>query len=91
MGAITQAMAKAARARGVEIRTGAPVRELLIEKGRAAGVVHAGRRGVRARSVVAANVNPKLLYRELVAAGALCPPISAIASRAGAAAPARSA
>ena len=36
MGAITQAMARAAASHGVEIETGAPVREVLIEKGRAA-------------------------------------------------------
>src|SRR6476659_4075993 len=42
MGAITQAMASAARSRGVEIRTGCGVREVLVEKGRATGVVTAG-------------------------------------------------
>ena len=39
MGAITQAMAKAAAARGVDIRVGSPVREVLVEGGRAVGVV----------------------------------------------------
>ena len=48
MGAITQAMARAAAGHGVEIETDAPVREVLIEKGRAAGVVLDGRPG-RAR------------------------------------------
>ena len=38
MGAITQAMAQAAAAAGVEIETAAPVREVLIEHGRACGV-----------------------------------------------------
>jgi phytoene dehydrogenase-like protein len=36
MGAITQAMARAATGHGVEIETDAPVREVLIEKGAAA-------------------------------------------------------
>ena len=39
MGAISEAMAKAAASHGVEIETDAPVRELLIEGGRARGVV----------------------------------------------------
>ena len=44
MGAITQAMARAAAAHGVEIETDAPVREVLIEKGRVC------RRGARGRA-----------------------------------------
>src|SRR6201986_2141425 len=39
MGAITQAMAKCATSRGVEIRVRSPVREVIIERGRAAGAV----------------------------------------------------
>jgi phytoene dehydrogenase-like protein len=70
MGAITQAMARAASSCGVEIETDAPVREVLIEKDRAAGVVLAS--GCVFRSTaVAANVDPKLLYTVLVPAGAL--------------------
>jgi len=72
MGAITQAMAKAASSHGVEIETGAQVREVLIEKERAAGVVIDGGRVIRAKAV-AANVNPKLFYTSLVPAGALAP------------------
>src|SRR5207245_1310120 len=60
MGAITQAMARAAAGHGVEIETDAPVREVLIEKGSAVGVVLEDGRLVRA-GAVAANVNPKLL------------------------------
>ena len=47
MGAITQAMARAARGYGVEIETDAPVREVLVEKGRACGVVLADGRVIR--------------------------------------------
>jgi phytoene dehydrogenase-like protein len=72
MGAITQAMARAARGHGVDIETDAPVREVLVEKGRACGVVLADGRAVRA-GAVAANVNPKLLYTQMVPAGALDP------------------
>jgi phytoene dehydrogenase-like protein len=70
MGAVSTALAKAARSRGVEIETDAPVREVLLEKDRAGGVVLADGRVIRARAV-AANVNPKLLYTQMVAAQAL--------------------
>jgi phytoene dehydrogenase-like protein len=70
MGAITQAMARAAAGHGVEIETDAPVREVLHEKGRAGGVVLADGRIVRA-AAVAANVNPKLLYTAMVPESAL--------------------
>jgi phytoene dehydrogenase-like protein len=70
MGAVSAALAKAARSRGVEIETDAPVREVLLEKDRAGGVVLADGRVIRARAV-AANVNPKLLYTQMVAAQAL--------------------
>ena len=62
MGAITQAMAKSARAQGADIETKAGVREVIVEKGRAAGVVLDDGRTIRARAVVS-NLNPKLLYR----------------------------
>ncbi|HJQ60568.1 MAG TPA: NAD(P)/FAD-dependent oxidoreductase [Vineibacter sp.] len=70
MGAITQAMASAARARGVEIETDAPVREIIVEQDRAAGVVLEDGRALRARAV-AANINPKLLYERMLPAGAV--------------------
>jgi phytoene dehydrogenase-like protein len=65
MGAITQAMARAAAERGVEIRTAAPVREVLIQAGRAVGVVTEKGEAIRARCVVS-NLNPKLLYGSLI-------------------------
>jgi len=70
MGAITQAMAHAARSHGVEIETDAPVREVIVEKDRAIGVILDNGETVRARYVVS-NVNPKLLYTRLVPEGAL--------------------
>jgi phytoene dehydrogenase-like protein len=70
MGAISEAMARAARAQGAEILVSTPVREVLIEKGAAAGVVTESGEIFRA-PVVAANVNPKLLYRDLVPENAL--------------------
>jgi phytoene dehydrogenase-like protein len=65
MGAITQAMAKSAMAAGVDIRTSCGVREILVERGRAVGVVTEKGETLRARNVVA-NVNPKLLYERLL-------------------------
>jgi phytoene dehydrogenase-like protein len=65
MGAITQAMAKAAKAHGVDIRVSTPVRRVLIENGRAVGVETDQGEIIRARAV-AAGINPKLLYLNLV-------------------------
>jgi phytoene dehydrogenase-like protein len=65
MGAITQAMAKAAAARGVEIRLSSPVREVTVVRGSATGVVTASGEAISARCVVS-NLNPKLLYGELI-------------------------
>ncbi|HTB04683.1 MAG TPA: NAD(P)/FAD-dependent oxidoreductase [Bradyrhizobium sp.] len=70
MGAITQAMARAARDHGAGIETEAGVREVIIERGRAVGVILDNGETVRAR-YVASGVNPKLLYTRLVPAGAL--------------------
>ncbi|WP_309643827.1 NAD(P)/FAD-dependent oxidoreductase [Phenylobacterium sp.] len=65
MGAITQAMAACCRERGVEIRTGVPIAEILVEKGRAVGVVTEKGETIRGRAVVS-NLNPKLLFGKLV-------------------------
>ncbi|MGA9335150.1 MAG: NAD(P)/FAD-dependent oxidoreductase [Rudaea sp.] len=65
MGAITQAMAKSAAAAGADIRVGRGVREVIVERGRAVGVVTESGETLRARCVVA-NVNPKLLYERLL-------------------------
>lgn len=70
MGAITQAMAKAVQALGVEIRLGDGVREVLLEKGRASGVVTSKGERFDAR-VVVSNLNPRLLYTKLVDPGVL--------------------
>ena len=70
MGAITSAMASAARSHGVVIETGAGVREVIIERDRAAGVILDNGQTIRARYIVS-NVNPKLLYTRLVPADAL--------------------
>jgi len=65
MGAITQAMAAEARARGVVIDCDAEVARLLVSEGRASGVLLKDGREIGGR-VVAANTNPKLLFLDLV-------------------------
>jgi phytoene dehydrogenase-like protein len=73
MGAITQAMARAARAHGAEIETEAGVREVIVERDRAVGVILDDGETIRAKYVVS-SVNPKLFYTRLVPADALPPP-----------------
>jgi phytoene dehydrogenase-like protein len=65
MGAITQAMAAACRAAGVEISLEAPVTRVLVDGGKVRGVLLESGEEIAAR-VVAANVGPALLYRQLV-------------------------
>jgi phytoene dehydrogenase-like protein len=70
MGAITQAMAKSAAGRGVDIRLNAGVREIIVENGKAVGAVTESGETFRAAAVVS-NLNPKLLYTRLIDAAAL--------------------
>jgi phytoene dehydrogenase-like protein len=72
MGAITQAMARAAREHGAEIELDAGVREVIVEGGRAVGVILDNGETLRAK-YVASSVNPKLLYTQLIPSGALAP------------------
>ena len=72
MGAITQAMAKSAAASGAEIRLDTAVREVIVEQGRAVGVVTAKGEAIRARAVIS-NLNPKLLYGALIERATLPP------------------
>jgi phytoene dehydrogenase-like protein len=65
MGAITGAMAACCRERGVEIRTGVSVAQVLVEKGRAVGVVTDTGETIRGRAVVS-NLHPQLLFGKLV-------------------------
>ncbi len=65
MGSITQAMAKSAVANGVSITTDSPVAKILIEKGKATGVILENGKTIRSKKVIA-NVNPSLLYNKMV-------------------------
>lgn len=73
MGSITQAMASACREAGVDIVLNSPVSEIIVEKGRAAGLVSGGK-SWRAPTIVA-GVNPKLLFDRLVPKGAVSRPV----------------
>ncbi len=70
MGAITEAMASEARARGVEITVNAPVARVIVEGSRVTGVELTSGEVISARAV-ASNVNPKLLYERLIDRDAL--------------------
>src|SRR5258707_2658362 len=70
MGAITQAMASAARGHGVDIELDAGVREVIVERERTVGLILDNGETVRAK-YVASSVNPKLLYTRLLPADAL--------------------
>jgi phytoene dehydrogenase-like protein len=70
MGAVTQAMAKAASEHSVHIAVGCEVSEIIVERGRAVGVVLEDGTPIRARAVVA-NVNPQHLFQDLVPPGVI--------------------
>ncbi len=72
MGAITQAMVAACEDQGVAISLDAPVARVLVDKGRARGVVLESGEELAA-PVVAANVGPALLFRQLVDPADLAP------------------
>jgi phytoene dehydrogenase-like protein len=73
MGAITQALAAAGRDLGVEIRTSAPVGEVLVEAGAARGVVLEDGSTIRARAVLS-NADPRRTFLRLCPSGALPAP-----------------
>jgi len=66
MGAITGAMRKAAEQAGVHILTDAPVERVIVENGKATGIVLEDGRQFHA-PIVASNLNPSLLFKKLVA------------------------
>jgi phytoene dehydrogenase-like protein len=70
MGAVTQAIARAAGERGVEIRARAGVAEIVTRNGRAAGVVLQTGERIDARAVVS-SLHPKLTFEQLVDPAAL--------------------
>ena len=72
MGGLTQAMASFAKSKGAEIRTDAPVEEILVEKGCAVGVRLETGEVIHARCVMA-NTDPKRTFLKLINAKHLDP------------------
>src|SRR5580704_3150439 len=72
IGAITQAMAAAAKQAGAEIRTGAEIAEIRVKDGVATGVVLASGEEISARAVVS-NADPKSTLMRLVDPAHLTP------------------
>src|SRR5258708_3751496 len=65
MGALTQALAKAAQTAGVEIRTDIEVAEIKISESKASGVVLRNGEEIAARAVVS-NADPRTTFLKLV-------------------------
>ena len=65
MGAVSEAIAASARAKGVEIRMNAPVAKVLVRNGRARGVVLESGEEIEA-ATVASNLDPKLTFLRLL-------------------------
>ena len=65
MGGITQAMAKSAMARGVEIRTGQTVTQILVESNAVTGVELSSGERLHA-NLIAANTDPKRTFLKLL-------------------------
>jgi phytoene dehydrogenase-like protein len=72
MGAVSEAMAASARAKGVTIRTNAAVAKVTVRSGRAHGVVLENGEVIEA-GMVASNLDPKLTFLRLLDAGDLEP------------------
>jgi phytoene dehydrogenase-like protein len=70
MGAVSEAIASAGRAKGVEIRTGAAVARVLVRDGRARGVVLANGEEIES-AAVASNLDPKVTFLKLLDTGDL--------------------
>lgn len=70
MGAVSQAIATAARSAGVSIRTGVSVQRILVRNGAVEGVVLDGGEEIRAR-IVASNLDPHVTFLKLIEPGAL--------------------
>jgi phytoene dehydrogenase-like protein len=65
MGAVTQAMAKAAQQAGAEIRTSAEVAEIKIKDGAVQGIILANGEEIQARAVIS-NADPKRTFLKLM-------------------------
>jgi phytoene dehydrogenase-like protein len=71
-GGISEAIGRAARAQGAEVRTEAPVAQVLTRDGRVTGVALESGEEIEADAVVS-TVDPKVTFLDLVAPGQLAP------------------
>ena len=67
MGAVTEALANAAKAAGAEIRTGCPVRRVLVENDRAVGVACEDGTEIASQNVIS-NADPRRTFMDLLGA-----------------------
>ncbi|GLK85777.1 phytoene desaturase family protein [Ancylobacter defluvii] len=65
MGSITQALAASARKKGVDIVTGAPIKEVRVQGGRATSVLTTTGETYAAKTIIS-NASAKILYLDLV-------------------------
>jgi phytoene dehydrogenase-like protein len=72
LGALTQALAEAARGHGADVRTGAEVHRIVVRDGRAAGVVLEGGEEIAAQAVVS-GTDPQRTFLRLVEPALLDP------------------
>jgi phytoene dehydrogenase-like protein len=70
MGAITEAMSKSAREKGVEIQLSNSVKRVIIKNNKACGVLLDNGDRIEAKIIVS-NLNPSLLYNQLIREGEL--------------------
>ncbi|MBA2564858.1 MAG: NAD(P)/FAD-dependent oxidoreductase [Gemmatimonadetes bacterium] len=80
MGAVSEAIAGAAREAGASLRTDAEVERVLVRNGRAVGVVLRSGEEIRARTVIS-NADPKRTFLGLVGEGELPPEFAASVKR----------
>jgi phytoene dehydrogenase-like protein len=73
MGQVSECIAAAARERGAEVRCDAPVERILVQDGRARGVVLRGGEEIAARMVVS-NADPNVTFLRLLDPGRDLPP-----------------
>ena len=76
-GAVSEAIASSARAHGAEIRTSAPVERIVVQNGRATGVVLAGSGDELTANVVISGMEPRRTFLQLVGEKELPPGLSA--------------
>ncbi len=80
MGNITQSLARAARAEGVEIRTHAEVERITVHDNRATGVILSSGEEIRA-DILLSNADPKRTFLKLLDQDALAPESTASVQR----------